>query len=374
MPRIVHTSDLHLDSRFESLPPDKARVRREELFACAVRMIALAKESRADLILIAGDYIEAGCVFFDTLEKLAALFAGAGVPILVSPGNHDFYGADSPWNNPIWPDNVHVFTTRAIERVDFPELDTSVYGAAFDGPYCESSMMAEFSCEEGLPTRIMLMHADITNAASPYNPVSEQMLADSGLTYFATGHIHKYSDILAAGRTRYAYPGCPEGRGFDETGPKGVIAGEISAQGCDLRFVSQAARLYHRLEVPLDTRDARQAALDALKDISPEDMARLRFTGEADDAPDPDALSEALSGRLFYLDFIDLTRPRRDLWAGSSEDSLRGLFLSGLRAQYDAAPSQRRRGLIRLAARFGLAALENRNPPQARAADMEDES
>ncbi len=58
---------------------------------------------------------------------------------------------------------------------------------------------------------------------SDYGPISQQDLAASGLAYAALGHIHQYSGLQRAGRTVWAYPGCPEGRGVDETGDKDVL-------------------------------------------------------------------------------------------------------------------------------------------------------
>ena len=43
------------------------------------------------------------------------------------------------------------------------------------------------------------------------------------MDYIALGHIHKFSGIKRIGNTYYAYSGCPEGRGFDEEGDKGII-------------------------------------------------------------------------------------------------------------------------------------------------------
>ena len=51
---------------------------------------------------------------------------------------------------------------------------------------------------------------------------------------------------------------------------------------------------------------------------------------------------------------------RRDLWDKCGEDTLRGLFLQELRRQYDAAPDDAVRHRIEQAARFGTAAMDDR--------------
>ena len=65
------------------------------------------------------------------------------------------------------------------------------------------------------------------------------------------------------------------------------------------------------------------------------------------------ALQAALAPRFYALTVRDETRPRRALWEGAEEDTLRGLFLQALKAQYDAAENESDRHMIALAARCG---------------------
>ena len=70
-------------------------------------------------------------------------------------------------------------------------------------------------------------------------------------------------------------------------------------------------------------------------------------------------LSGIFGPEHFYLELQDRTTRCRDLWEHCGEDTLRGLFLRDLRQRYDAAPEEEKPRLLQ-AARFGLAALENR--------------
>ena len=72
------------------------------------------------------------------------------------------------------------------------------------------------------------------------------------------------------------------------------------------------------------------------------------------------ALQAELAGLCAALELTDETYPEEDIWAHCGEDSLRGLFLQELRERYDAAEETEKEGILR-AARFGLAALENRD-------------
>ena len=78
---------------------------------------------------------------------------------------------------------------------------------------------------------------------SDYNSVTPGFIESSGMDYIALGHIHKHTEIRRLGKTFYAYPGCPEGMGFDELGEKGVYIGEISKGGNSLEFLPTARRM-----------------------------------------------------------------------------------------------------------------------------------
>ena len=180
----------------------------------------------------------------------------------------------------------------------------------------------------------------------------------SGLDYLALGHIHQASGLLRCGKTCYAWPGCAMGRGFDELGQKGVYLGEISDSGVRLDFLPLPGRKYEILRVEAGS-DALSAVTAALPEDTQNDIYRVLLTGEAEPVDVP-ALQAALAPRFYALTVRDETRPRRALWEGAEEDTLRGLFLQALKAQYDAAENESDRHMIALAARCGCAAMDGR--------------
>ena len=189
--------------------------------------------------------------------------------------------------------------------------------------------------------------------------MSAAELAASELDYAAFGHVHRFGGVQRAGGTVYAWPGCMEGRGFDETGEKGVLLVDVAAGDVQARFVPVPGRRYEILRVDVTDTDPMQAALAALPEGAARNIYRIVLTGETDRAPNPAALRAALEGRVFALQLRDETRARRDLWARAGESTLRGQFLAQLKQQYDAADSDRARETIVMAARWGLAALDH---------------
>ena len=354
--RIIHAADLHLDSPFEALG-EKAAQRRAEQRALLPRIAALAKQRQAQMLLLAGDLLDTGSAYAETGQTLCNALSGAGCPVFIAPGNHDYYGALSPYGRLELPENVHVFKTAAMSGVELPELRVRVWGAAFTDSV-SPPLLRDFRAERkpGF-LNIGVLHGEPGTRDSRYDPISEEEIAGSGLDYLALGHVHTYGGLRRAGNVFYAWPGCPEGRGFDECGEKGVLYLELDEGECRAEFVPLAARRYEIVRVDMSRPDP------LFPDSGGRDIVRLILTGETESAPDTRALYEALQERFFALQIYDRTTLRRDIWEQSEQDSLRGLFLKRMRGMYDAAADEDERRRIIFAVRWGLAALDGGEEP-----------
>ena len=195
--------------------------------------------------------------------------------------------------------------------------------------------------------------------ANPNIPLTPEEIAATGLDYLALGHVHAPSAMNRAGSTVWAYPGCPQGRGFDETGDRGFLFGDVEPGRVDMQFVPFARRRYEILTVDVSQGDALEAIRRRLPPDTSRDIYRIRLTGETAEPLTLPALEQALSGGFFQLELADGTRLRRDLWDRCGDDTLRGLFLRRLRQEYDAADPRRQKE-IEQAVRFGLAAIDNK--------------
>ena len=360
MIRVLHAADRHLDSPFQALSRDKAARRRAEQRVTLGRIADIARERKADMVLLAGDLFDTDAAYAETTELLEHVFADMDVPVFIAPGNHDWYGPQSIWSRLDLGSNVCVFNSERIRRVSIPELNVRIWGAAFTGRQKNAPLAGFEAVKDGDTIDIMVLHGEVGNPGSVYGPISEEDIARSGMDYIALGHQHAYSGLRRAGETWYAWPGCPEGRGFDETGEKGVILAEVSQGGCRMEFIPLAGRRYEILPVDLTESDDHLAAVQgALDRDAREDIYRILLRGETDSEPDTAALYRALEDRFFALELRDETTLRRDIWASRDEDSLRGLFLAHLWEQYETAEGEADRDRIRRAARYGLRALEN---------------
>ena len=358
MLKLIHGADFHLDAPFAALSPEKARQRRAEQRQLLSRLADLAEEEWADLVLLSGDLLDGGETYQETVEALSHALGQIKAPVFIAPGNHDPYGPRSAYAGTAWPDNVHIFTSVQPEGVELPELGCVVHGAAFTTPQADRSPLMGFSAPRDGRIHLMTLHGDVAGQGR-YGPIRPEDIAASGLTYLALGHIHACSGLQQAGETCWAYPGCPEGRGFDETGEKGVLAVTVDDQGAvSARFVPLAGRRYEIVEADVTGKDSAEEALREVLPASPTgDCCRIILTGQRSfGTPDLAALTALAQPSYFSVSVRDNTRPLRDLWQRAGEDSLTGLVLRALKGEKDLEDRE-------LAARFALAALEHGEDP-----------
>lgn len=359
--KILHAADFHLDSPFAALNRDLSRRRRQESRDLLARLSDHVNREGVQLVLLAGDLFDGEITFRETLETLPEALGRMKARVFIAPGNHDPYGPRSPYAALAWPENVHVFKRQEVERVVLPELGCAVYGAAFTGPFRDTGALEGFRPREDPPIRLMVLHASLNDPASRYGPITREQIAASGLDYLALGHTHSFGGVQRAGATAYAYSGCPEGRGFDETGDKGVLEGFVSPGEADIRFVPFARRRYWSLTADVTGRRAEDAVRAVMPSTAAADVCRVTLRGETDERGiDISLLGERLAPLFYSLSLRDETHVGREIWTQAGEDSLRALFLRELRGRYDAAAEEERRR-IELAARFGLAALDRRD-------------
>ena len=330
--KLLHSADWHLDSPLFGKDPSL----KHALLSLPETVAQAARREGAQLLLLSGDLFD-GEPSREAVAALRDALEGLDIPVCISPGNHDPFGEDSVWNREIWPENVRVFTGHTPESVVFPELDCRVWGAAFHAPE-EPGLLEGFHAQGRETWQIGLFHGDPTQASSPYNPVTADQIRGCGLSYLALGHIHKGGQLVL-GNTLCAWPGCPMGRGFDETGVKGVLSVTLEPEGGDLRFV------------PLDTPRFYEETVHPgqlgrlLPAQGSRDYYRITLTGESE--PVDLAALRAEYPHFPNLILRDRTVPPLALWAGAGEDTLEGIYFGLLKEALEGAdPDQTRQILL----------------------------
>ena len=348
MIKILHSADWHLDAPLQLPDPGQAQFLREALAQIPEKIAALCKKEGCDLMLLAGDLFDGACSA-ETLQDVKRILRDAQVPVFITPGNHDYANAGSVWTSTAWPENVHIFTRSSLDSLVLEDLDLRIYGGGFTGMDCPG-LLEGFSAKGPEKYKIALLHGDPTQANSPYCPVSRQQVVFSGLDYLALGHIHK-GDSFRAGKTLCAWPGCPMGRGYDETGDKGVLIVTLDAQA-QATFLPLDVPRFHDLQLPAGD-DPIRALNAVLPAFGSADFYRITFTGNCK----PLDTASLLRPEFPNLTLRDRTLPPVDLWGSAGQDTFEGRFFQLLQDKLRDAdvPSQER---ILLAAQIARKLLD----------------
>ena len=75
--KIIHTADLHLDSKIETLPTEKSKIRREEIVRTFERLVDFAKQNEVRAVIIAGDMFDHQKVSQNTVQTVAEIISDA---------------------------------------------------------------------------------------------------------------------------------------------------------------------------------------------------------------------------------------------------------------------------------------------------------
>ncbi len=355
MAKILHAGDIHLDSPFSLLSQDEQKKRRSSLRNLFSRIIDIANEENVDILLLAGDVFDTYPIHPETAERFIRDLNRAKMHVFITPGNHDPYTPESPYQNLPFPDKVHIFTSKNLESVELLKLNVRVFGAAYTSEVYDERILEGFSVPNDDLINIVMLHSNLYGEG--YSPVSPAELENTGADYIALAHVHKPTEVSKAGKTSYAYCGCLESRDFGESYESGFYIGEIKKGSVSLNRRTISDIVYRELTVNVQEYPDIIAALPT---PAAQEHLRLTLTGESE-VIDMEKLKADLSGKYASLDIRDNTTAPRDIWQGLSEDSLRGVFLRKMAENLNTCTDDREKEKLLLATRLGINAIENRD-------------
>ncbi len=318
---VIHTADIHLDSPFAGLKDSVAAVRQEDMRVSFMKIITKAKD--ADMLFISGDLFDGKNVTRTTLDFLKKQFAS--IPetlVFLCAGNHDPFVAGGIYETFDFGDNVHVFGTEP-ERVETPYGD--VYGVSFLSANDPRVLLPQITIQNPEKLNMLVMHGNTLGEG--YNPVTTAQLAESGMDYVALGHVHKGSGLMRAGNTYYAYPGCPEGRGFDETGEKGILDLTVEKCAVSAEFVPVQERIYIEETVDISGCENYEEIMEAVQTVfrGERHIYRIMLKGTTSFPFETAVIEEKLPA--YSVTVRDETVPAIDIEKLQTEFSLKGLFV-----------------------------------------------
>lgn len=365
--KIFHCADIHLDAPFSGVSAAESEKRRNELRSAFTSAVMYAKAASMDVFLISGDLFDSDYVTRDSAELICSQINSCPeCHFFISPGNHDPFTANSIYAGLRLPENAHVFSAQR-EKIYIPSLNLNVFGVGFTSTELLSSPVTGYPPADPDRINILVCHGDVGNPSSSNGPVSKKEIAESGFDYIAFGHVHKPSGLLREGETAYCYPGCLEGRSFDEPGVHGAMAGIIDRGSVNMKFVPFSRRRYEELKVDISNIESKADAIETIKSkisaFGPETILRLTLSGEI---PDGFVFSSSelknQDGAPGHIIIKDKTVPRLSLTSLENDTSLRGVFYNRVNKLISGCkPDSEEYQTAVLALKYGISALGDRD-------------
>ncbi len=328
--KFIHCADLHLDSKLDVLPSDKTKIRRDEIVRTFERLCSFATQNAVSAVIISGDMFDTSRVTIKTRERvLHSITVNKDVDFLYLSGNHDDDNFIADTLN--LPKNLKVFGDK---WTTFSYGDVEISGVKING--INSTSICDELNLDGDKFNIVAMHGQVVGYKSNESAeiISIPRLKDKNIDYLALGHIHGMAEGQIDLRGKYAYCGCLEGRGFDETGEKGFILVDVENKKATYEFISFATRKLHEIEIDVEPFDSWFSLRDNVisnlkKTISSNDLVKIVLRGMhvIDFDIDKDNLANELNNVFFYAKVYDKTELKYDINDYINDKSVLGEFV-----------------------------------------------
>ena len=371
MVRLIHTADLHLDSAFSSrFSKEEAEERRRNLLIAWNKLLQYGIERKVQAILISGDLFDSPVVSRSTMEIfLSSIRKNPEISFFYLRGNHDTRNTFRFRDD--LPKNLFLFSKEGKKyrlkeklvllgqefygterRSEFPEES---YGteSLLELPeepeeLVEEELLSPSSAKDAVQSiwnlkeedcNILMLHGALREGGPEVQNeqgISLKQLSRYPIHYLALGHIHKREEGKC-GSLYYIYPGCLQGRGFDEEGEKGFYYLEIEEETKEIKaeFVPLKEGEFRIIPLFLSeedgTLDAEEKIRESLKKEGTEakDSVRIILKGEkrAGEERNLRYLEKQLEEEYAYIEIKEETKLKLRKEEFIHEKGLKGEFL-----------------------------------------------
>jgi len=208
---VVHSSDLHVDHDYT------ARLHEGDGTAGLASVLAAARAMAADVVILAGDTFDNHRLPQSLVEHAAAVLAGAGLPLVVLPGNHDPAVGEAIYRGAAFRavKDLHIIGVTQEEAVIFPELSLEIWGRAHRDYSDMVALPARPRARRSTRWQIAIAHGhyepapDRTVGPRPSWLIGDTDIAATGADYVALGHWNRAARV-GDGTVPAYYSGAPE--------------------------------------------------------------------------------------------------------------------------------------------------------------------
>lgn len=297
--KIIHCADIHLGSKMErNLTKLKSKERKNEIYNNFVRLIEYANANNINHIIIAGDLFDTEKGNIKLIKDTILLFSkNNNISFYYLQGNHD----EEVLSGYNLPNNVYTFTK------EFKYYD--VRDVRIGGKEVVNSKDVYFKDDK---FNIFILHGNVVNG----KPINEEDInlkdfKDKNINYLALGHIHMRKDYQVDKDFIASYPGCLEGRGFDECGEKGFYLLDIDGKKMTQTFIPFCKRMFYEINVDITGAklytDIVTKIEECTKKVRNVDLVKVVLTGEyeIDLNKNIEAVKEKLESSYYLLKIED---------------------------------------------------------------------
>ncbi len=217
MPRIIHSSDLHL-GEVDYSHKAYGRAAREKDEDSLSALTSMAKEERADLLVIAGDLFDHNRVADEVVNLVVRKLGSLAAPVVILPGNHDCIVPESIYHRVDLhheAKNFYVFSLPEGETFSFADLDLAIWGRPIIDHGEPLRPMHQIPPRGPERWQLAVAHGHYVGAdrTSPNSlQIYDEDILRSQRDYIALGHWDGFIDI-SQGRTTACYSGSLSGFG-----------------------------------------------------------------------------------------------------------------------------------------------------------------
>ena len=344
-------------------------------------LLSFAVEKKVQGILIAGDLFDSPVVSHGTMDFfLSTISEHPEISFFYLRGNHDTENTFRYQEN--LPKNLFLFSEKGkkyrlndrlllagveygTKDISFGENEGATQGAgqaaeqgvgqenahgaeALSKSESESEEESKFLKLKEEDCNILLLHGALYQGT----PKGEAVQGEEGiflknleklpLSYIALGHIHKGGEGKLNNGALWAYPGCLQGRGFDEEGERGFLYLKVEEEKKEIRkeFIPIKQGEFRILEIELLEDEGTLACLKKIEvemekaGIAKEDSLRIILKGKKGLEQERNLryLQLQLQDSVFFLEIRDECELSWNREEAMKEKSLKGEFLRVLAA------------------------------------------
>ena len=330
--KILHTSDIHLDSPLTSkLSYEKSAVRRRELLLGFSRLCDTAVKLCCRSIIIAGDLFDSEDISARGLDTaLYGISSHPDISFFYLPGNHEKEAILS--SGAALPKNLFVF---GEDWTYFKSAEVVIAGRS----RIESGMFDTLKLDPK-DKNVVVLHGEPTDRTSSPSGIGLTEAAGRGIDYLALGHYHTKKSFRLDSRGVAVYSGAPFARGFDECGERGFVTFDTERMP-DFSFIPTPDRRFFVVKCDLTGAEGfgeLEARIgESLSKMSHSDSVRLELCGKRSPTLRIDTREyERIYGEgFFHFEIKDSTKLYFGQEDFSRDRTLKGEFVRTVNSRVD---------------------------------------